>query len=48
MFGITALIYLLGAVVLFIFTSADVQDWAARKKTHEEVPLNEEKDDLNA
>jgi hypothetical protein len=40
-FGITACVYLAGAIILLIFTQAELQDWASRKKTHEEMPLTQ-------
>jgi hypothetical protein len=44
---ITACVYLIGAIVLFLFTSGKVEPWASKKKTfnnpEESQPLNNAK-----
>jgi hypothetical protein len=44
-FAITAIVYLIGGIVLLISTKTELQEWASKKNKKEEIPLN--KNDLS-
>ena len=46
MFAITAIVYLIGGIVLLIFTKTELQEWASKKNKKEGIPLNQNESSL--